>query len=59
MTNFVYSRRNRAQDRCPTIKWSGIQDALEESLSDALIHLDCCASGSSNTDEGKFHFTNP
>lgn len=53
MTNFVFSFRNRGQDRCPTVKWSGIQNALEESQSDVLIVLDCCASGMSNTDEGK------
>lgn len=35
------------------MKWSGIQNALEESESDVLILLDCCASGLSNTDEGK------
>lgn len=53
MANFVFSCRNRGQDRCPTVKWSGIQNALEESQSDVLIILDCCASGMSNTDEGK------
>jgi hypothetical protein len=40
------------RDRYPTVKWSGIQNALEESHSDVLIILDCCASGMSNTDEG-------
>ncbi|KAF8854102.1 hypothetical protein BDZ45DRAFT_597553 [Acephala macrosclerotiorum] len=39
-------------DRKPTVKWSGIQNALEESQSDVLVLLDCCASGLSNTDEG-------
>lgn len=35
------------------VKWSGIQNVLEESESDVLILLDCCASGLSNTDEGQ------
>ncbi|KAH7364583.1 hypothetical protein BKA65DRAFT_491666 [Rhexocercosporidium sp. MPI-PUGE-AT-0058] len=39
-------------ERPPMVKWSGIQNALEESESDVLILLDCCASGLSNTDEG-------
>jgi hypothetical protein len=34
------------------VKWSGIQNTLEESLSDVLILLDCCASGVCTTDEG-------
>jgi hypothetical protein len=48
----VFSRRNSRQDRCPTVKWSGIQTVCEESQSDVLILLDCCASGLSNRDEG-------
>ncbi|KAE8443543.1 hypothetical protein EG329_001783 [Mollisiaceae sp. DMI_Dod_QoI] len=46
------SHRNSKRDRQPTVKWSGIQNALEESQSDVLVLLDCCASGLSNTDEG-------
>ncbi|TVY45494.1 hypothetical protein LSUB1_G000873 [Lachnellula subtilissima] len=46
------SHRNECRERPPTVKWSGIQNALEESPSDVLILLDCCASGLSNTDEG-------
>ena len=46
------SRRNIDQARCPTVKWSGIQNTLEESESDVLILLDCCASGVCTTDEG-------
>jgi hypothetical protein len=34
------------------VKWSGIQNTLEESHSDVLILLDCCASGVCTTDEG-------
>ncbi|KAH8775791.1 hypothetical protein F5882DRAFT_268098, partial [Hyaloscypha sp. PMI_1271] len=34
------------------VKWSGIQNTLEESRSDVLILLDCCASGVCTTDEG-------
>lgn len=34
------------------MKWSGIQNTLEESRSDVLILLDCCASGVCTTDEG-------
>lgn len=52
---FVSSHRNSlGSARCPTVKWSGIQNALEESVSDVLVLLDCCASGMSNTDEGRF-----
>jgi hypothetical protein len=34
------------------VKWGGIQTILEESLSDVLILLDCCASGTANASEG-------
>jgi hypothetical protein len=34
------------------VKWGAIQSFLEESPSDALILLDCCASGTANTSEG-------
>ncbi|PVH69623.1 hypothetical protein DL98DRAFT_438670 [Cadophora sp. DSE1049] len=34
------------------LKWSGIQNTLEESRSDVLILFDCCASGVCTTDEG-------
>ncbi|KAH7378069.1 hypothetical protein BKA64DRAFT_687860 [Cadophora sp. MPI-SDFR-AT-0126] len=46
------SLRNSGKERCPTVKWSGIQNTLEESRSDVLILLDCCASGVCTTDEG-------
>jgi len=35
------------------VKWSGIQHALEEAESDILLLLDCCASGTANTDVGR------
>lgn len=38
--------------KCPTVKWSGIQNVLEEAQSDVLILLDCCAGGAINTLEG-------
>ncbi len=34
------------------VKWSGIQNTLEESRSDVLILLDCCSSGICTADEG-------
>jgi hypothetical protein len=34
------------------VKWSAIQSLLEQDRSDALILLDCCASGTANTSEG-------
>lgn len=34
------------------MKWSGIQNVLEEAQSDVLILLDCCAGGAVNTLEG-------
>ncbi|KAF8865495.1 hypothetical protein BDZ45DRAFT_684051 [Acephala macrosclerotiorum] len=46
------SLRNSNKERCPTVKWSGIQNTPEESRSDVLILLDCCASGVFATDEG-------
>jgi len=36
----------------PTVKWSGIQNVLEEAQSDILLLLDCCHSGTANTNEG-------
>jgi hypothetical protein len=36
----------------PTVKWSGIQNVLEEAESDVLLLLDCCHSGTANTNEG-------
>lgn len=53
------SRRNNLRDQCPTVKWSGIQNVLEESQSDVLVLLNCCASGMSNTDEGEERFESP
>ncbi|PMD33871.1 hypothetical protein L207DRAFT_589423 [Hyaloscypha variabilis F] len=46
------SHRNKLKERCPTVKWSAIQNSIEESRSDALVLLDCCASGICTTDEG-------
>jgi hypothetical protein len=34
------------------VKWGAIQSFIEESPNDALILLDCCASGTANTSEG-------
>ncbi|KAF8848024.1 hypothetical protein BDZ45DRAFT_606554, partial [Acephala macrosclerotiorum] len=34
------------------VKWGGIQTILEESPSDILVLLDCCASGTANASEG-------
>ena len=34
------------------VKWGAIQSFLEDSPSDALILLDCCALGIANTSEG-------
>jgi hypothetical protein len=34
------------------VKWGAIQSFIEESPSDALILLDCCASGTANASEG-------
>jgi hypothetical protein len=48
----VYSWRNNNKLKCPTVKWSGIQNVLEESQSDVLLLLDCCHAGSANTNEG-------
>lgn len=46
------SWRNNKKAKCPIVKWAGIQTILEESPSDVLILLDCCASGTANTSEG-------
>jgi hypothetical protein len=55
-TNFVFlsisSWRCNEQSKYPTVKWSGIQNVLEEAQSDVLILLDCCAAGALNTLEG-------
>jgi hypothetical protein len=34
------------------VKWGAIQGFIEESPNDALILLDCCASGTANTSKG-------
>ncbi|KAF7876514.1 hypothetical protein EAF04_001604 [Stromatinia cepivora] len=34
------------------VKWSGIQNSLEEAQSDVLLLLDCCSSGTANTGDG-------
>ncbi|TVY82679.1 hypothetical protein LSUE1_G001812 [Lachnellula suecica] len=46
------SQRNSDDERCPVVKWSGIQSNLEEAQSDVLLLLDCCAAGTANTNEG-------
>jgi hypothetical protein len=35
------------------VKWSGIQNILEEAQSDVLLLLDCCNAGTANTNEGE------
>jgi hypothetical protein len=47
-----FSWRNKKNSRCPMVKWGAIQSFMEESPNDALILLDCCASGTANTSEG-------
>ncbi|KAL9014738.1 MAG: hypothetical protein Q9173_000617 [Seirophora scorigena] len=37
----------------PTIQWYGLQTMLEQSESDVLVLLDCCAAASSNAASGK------
>ncbi|KAH8587443.1 hypothetical protein B0O99DRAFT_494001, partial [Bisporella sp. PMI_857] len=46
------SRANSQEPGYQTVKWNGIQHALEEAESDVLLLLDCCASGTANTDTG-------
>ncbi|KUJ15978.1 uncharacterized protein LY89DRAFT_546616, partial [Mollisia scopiformis] len=46
------SWRNNKKLKCPMVKWGGIQTILEESISDVLILLDCCASGTANASDG-------
>jgi hypothetical protein len=48
----MYSRPNANDPSFRTVKWSGIQHALEDADSDVLLLLDCCASGTANTDVG-------
>jgi hypothetical protein len=52
LTRLPNSRRNSRIDRCPTVKWSGIQNTLKESRLDVLILLDCYALGVCTTDKG-------
>jgi len=49
---FLCSWQNNRKAKCPIVKWGGIQTILEESPSDVLILLDCCASGTANASEG-------
>ncbi|KAE9376522.1 hypothetical protein N431DRAFT_367619, partial [Stipitochalara longipes BDJ] len=44
--------RTDEHSNIPTVQWSGIQNLLEQSECDSLILLDCCASGTANTDAG-------
>ncbi|PVH77505.1 hypothetical protein DL98DRAFT_423739 [Cadophora sp. DSE1049] len=48
------SRPDPKDPKYRTVKWNGIQHALEEAESDVLLLLDCCASGTAtgNPDEG-------
>ncbi|KAH6684085.1 hypothetical protein B0J14DRAFT_646000 [Halenospora varia] len=39
-----------SDSRYPAVQWSGIQNTLEQALSDVLVLLDCPHSGSSNND---------
>ena len=52
MFSFLHSRPDANDPSYRTVKWNGIQHALEEAESDVLILLDCCASGTANTDVG-------
>ncbi|KAF8849928.1 hypothetical protein BDZ45DRAFT_752263 [Acephala macrosclerotiorum] len=45
--------RSAGRSKYQTVKWSGIQNVLEEAQSGVLLLLDCCHSGISNTDEGR------
>jgi hypothetical protein len=47
------SWRNNHRLKCPTVKWSGIQNVVEEAPSDVLLLLDCCNAGTANTNEGE------
>jgi hypothetical protein len=51
-TYTVPSWRNNLRSDCSVVKWGGIQTVLEECQSDVLLLLDCCYSGTSNTNEG-------
>ncbi|TVY17726.1 Cholesterol oxidase [Lachnellula arida] len=46
------SGRKNSRSRYPTVRWSGIQTALEQSQSDVLTLLDCCHAGTASSDEG-------
>jgi hypothetical protein len=48
-----FSRADPKDPSYQTVKWSGIQHALEEAESDVLLLFDCCASGTANTDVGR------
>jgi len=49
----IYSISDPRNKAYRQLKWAGIQNTLEEARSDVLIILDCCASGTANTDDGK------
>jgi len=49
----IYSISDPKDKAYRQLKWAGIQNTLEEACSDVLIILDCCASGTANTDDGK------
>jgi hypothetical protein len=53
MPLLLNSWRNNQKLKCPTVKWSGIQNVLEEARSDILLLLDCCNAGTANTNEGE------
>lgn len=50
--HLVNSRSKPSDPSYRTVKWNGIQHALEEAESDVLLLLDCCSSGTANTDVG-------
>ncbi|ESZ96154.1 hypothetical protein SBOR_3429 [Sclerotinia borealis F-4128] len=49
---YVCSRSDPQDPSYKTIKWSGIQNSLEEAQSDVLLLLDCCSSGTADTGDG-------
>jgi hypothetical protein len=49
----IYSISDPKNKAYRQLKWAGIQNTLEEARSDVLIILDCCASGTANTDDGQ------
>ncbi|KAN0095850.1 hypothetical protein V8E51_016561, partial [Hyaloscypha variabilis] len=50
--DLVWSSWQTKNERYPTVSWTGIQRALEQAESDALVLLDCCSSGIGVVGEG-------